>query len=191
MLGELLQKYAAANIPVTEGSISLDQMNFFYDFLNNKGREVRTILEIGFNGGLSSALFLAANKNINVVSIDIGAHDYVLKAKQWIDQTFPHRHTLIVGNSLDVLIQMELTFNSYKPDMVFVDGGHTDNIPYLDLYNLHRIIKGRTWVFVDDVCPAEPAVVEAVRKIVKEEKYAVLGQNVTKDRGWVLLKKLE
>ena len=191
MLGNLLQSYAAANIPVTEGSISLDQMNFFHDFLNNKGREVRTILEIGFNGGLSAALFLAANRNIHVISIDIGAHDYVLKAKHWIDKTFPHRHTLIIGDSQEVLPRFEFTFNSYKPDMVFIDGGHTDDIPYKDLFNVHRIIKGRCWVFVDDVCPAEPAVVEAVKRILKEEKYAVLGQNTTKDRGWVLLKKLE
>lgn len=189
-LPHLLQKWVAANPNVTEGSVSPDQINWFWDFLRGKGNEVKTILEIGFNAGLSACAFLEARKNINVLSVDLAAHDYAIPAKAWIDRVWPARHMLLVGDSVDVLAQVRRTFPEYKPDLIFVDGAHHGDIPLIDLMNAYALARPDTWIILDDVSENEPDVIKALKTCLTKEKFAILGQFKGKDRSWVLMKKL-
>ncbi len=65
----------------------------------------KRILEIGFHAGHSAMTFLS-NTDIDatVTSIDIGFHvDYLPTAKIFIDRMFPGRHTLVLGDSREIL----------------------------------------------------------------------------------------
>ncbi len=57
----------------------------------------KQICEIGFNAGFSSYAFLIADPETRVTSFDIGKHRYLHFAKEFVDQEFPGRHTLVLG----------------------------------------------------------------------------------------------
>ena len=65
-----------------------------------ENNNIKNILEIGFNAGHSSCLFLEFNKNCNVLSFDIGLHDYFKVGIEYIREKFNSRNYLfIIGNS--------------------------------------------------------------------------------------------
>ena len=74
------------NCNITEGYIEQvpEQVQKLKDLVNNN--KIKNILEIGFNAGHSSCLFLEKNKQCNVISFDIATHDYVHIGKQYIDK---------------------------------------------------------------------------------------------------------
>ncbi|MEX0596292.1 MAG: class I SAM-dependent methyltransferase, partial [Candidatus Paceibacterota bacterium] len=113
--------------------------------LNNK---CENILEIGFNCGHSSALFLA-NSNANVVSFDLGEHAHVNHCKQIIDNMFPNRHQLILGDSLKTIPEY-IKNNSSKFDIIFIDGGHSFECAASDIYNCQYFVNDNTIVILDD-----------------------------------------
>jgi len=106
-------------------------------------------MEIGFNAGHSAELFLSSNKNINLVSFDIGMHGYVKLGKQFIDKTYPDRHTLIIGNSLDTVPEY-FKKNNKKFDLIFIDGGHEYNVAKGDILNCKNLAHDKTTVIMDD-----------------------------------------
>ncbi len=106
-----------------------------------------SILEIGFNIGCSSDSFLSMFKDCQVTSVDLGEHPYVLGAKNVIDGIYFHRHKLILGDSTKII---PLIDSSNKFDFIFIDGGHYDNIPFLDLENCKRLAHENTIVVMDD-----------------------------------------
>ena len=68
--------------------------------------------------------------------------------KSEIDNKYPDRHTLIIGNSLDTIPKFN---NDKKYDLIFIDGGHEYNISYNDLKNCKRLAHSDTLVIMDDV----------------------------------------
>lgn len=190
---QLFQAWLAQNpdLKDQEGSCNPGQIDFFWAFLRQQ-TEIKNILEIGFNSGLSAAAFLEARSDIRLVSVDIGVHTYVLRAKQWLERLFPGRHMLVIGDSLDVLPQMEHRFPGFVPDLVWVDGGHDGDVPYMDICNACKLVGKTGLILVDDVQPHHVAVCNGVNRALKEKKVALVGQWATQDqsRGWALLKKL-
>jgi hypothetical protein len=47
---------------------------------------IKSVLEIGFNAGHSSEIFLSSNAAAHVLSFDLGIHDYVAPAKRFLDE---------------------------------------------------------------------------------------------------------
>jgi predicted O-methyltransferase YrrM len=190
---QLFQAWLAQNpdLKDQEGSCNPGQIDFFWGLLKQIP-EIKNILEIGFNSGLSAAAFLEGRSDIRMISVDIGVHTYVLRAKQWLERLYPGRHMLVIGDSLDVLPQMEFRFPGFVADMCFVDGCHDGLGPYMDIVNATKIVKKDGYILVDDVQPHHVAVVNGVNRALKEGKVALLGQWNTSDnsRGWALLKKL-
>lgn len=123
------------------------QSNFLKNITNNKN--IKNVMEIGFNGGHSAELFLSSNKNINLVSFDIGEHEYVKLGKQFIDKTYPGRHKLIIGDSLKTVPEYSKTVNK-KFDLIFIDGGHDYNTAKSDLINCKNLSHDKTIVIMDD-----------------------------------------
>jgi hypothetical protein len=103
------------------------------------------ILEIGFNAGHSSNLFLKES-NSTVVSFDINEHTYTQYSKIYIDYVYPDRHTLVIGDSTKTIPEfIDSTF-----DVIFIDGGHDYHIAKQDLENCKRFAHKDTIVIMDD-----------------------------------------
>ena len=186
---ELISSWSNSDIKPTEGSCSRVQIDYFRAFLE-KNTSVKTILEIGFNGGLSSAAFLSARSDIHVVSIDLGEHDYVLRAKQWIDKEFPDRHMLFIGNSLMAFPQLLQMFPSFSPDLIFIDGGHDAPVPASDLTYALELARLDTWICIDDTVEWMIDIMSAINTAVNQERMAILDKQRDDIHGWVICKKI-
>jgi predicted O-methyltransferase YrrM len=111
-----------------------------------RGPKVKTAMEIGFNAGHSADVFLGANPSLHLTSFDLGSHDYVTAAKEYIDKTYPSRHTLVLGDSTTTIPAHKQT--TY--DLIFIDGGHEYEIAKADLLNCRRFAHEDTIVIMDD-----------------------------------------
>jgi O-methyltransferase len=115
-----------------------------------KSDSVKNIMEIGFNAGHSAEIILQSNKNAKLVSFDLGYYGYNLVAKEYIDTTFPGRHTLILGNSVTEVPKFTLENPNAKFDIIFVDGGHEYSVANSDLENCFKLAHKDTIVILDD-----------------------------------------
>ena len=109
-------------------------------------KNVKSVLEIGFNAGHSTEIFLK-NKVSKVVSFDLGEHFYVKEVKNYIDYTYPGKHTLILGDSTKTIP----CYPEEKFDLIFIDGGHQLEIARQDLLNCKRFAHSETILVMDDI----------------------------------------
>jgi len=117
------------------------------DITNTPGIRV---MEIGFNAGHSADVFLKNNKNLTLVSFDIGEHGYVRIAKGYIDSAYPNRHTLILGDSRVTVPNYIKANGDQKFDVIFIDGGHDYQIANSDVENCMKLAHKDTVVLLDD-----------------------------------------
>lgn len=175
------------NFTIKEGYIGKDQAEFLKNFIND--HDIKNVMEIGFNAGVSSSVMLSANKAVRVTSFDIGEHSYVQDAKKTIDTLFPGRHVLVIGDST---ITVPVYETDQVFDMVFVDGGHDGLVPELDIKNACKFVRDGGYIIVDDFCTwYGKDVITSVNTCVREN--VVIVENGPHygdgDRAWVVLKK--
>ena len=108
------------------------------------------VMEIGFNAGHSAEIFLKNNDTINLTSFDIEGWNYVLTAKEYIDNTYPNRHTLIIGDSRITIPKYVNSNKDKKFDVIFIDGGHDYQIVKADIENCYYLAHKDTIVIIDD-----------------------------------------
>jgi len=108
------------------------------------------VMEIGFSAGHSAEIFLQNNPNLMLTSFDLGLHNYVRFAKQYIDLTYPNRHTLIIGNSTMTIPTFINQNKDRKFDVIFIDGGNEYEIVKADLANCFLLAHKDTIVIMDD-----------------------------------------
>jgi len=144
---------------ISEGYTAQDraQTGFFIDLIHSF--TPKRILEIGFNSGHSSVSLLSASApGSEVVSFDLGEHYYVDHAKAFVDARFAGRHTLIKGNSIETVAKYIADnkgsgsgSGSGAFDLMFIDGGHYDDIPLRDCINCMSLAHENTIVVIDDI----------------------------------------
>ena len=135
----------------TEGSSSQEQQ----DYLRLLARQLhaRWIGEIGFNAGISSLAFLSGNSRLKVISFDIGCHQVVRHAKEFIDQHYMGRHELVIGDSKLTVPKYAREHPEISFDLVFIDGGHDLMTASADIANLRLLCNPGAGIVVDDLTP--------------------------------------
>ena len=108
------------------------------------------VMEIGFNAGHSAETFLQNNPLLDLVSFDLGDHDYITTSKSYIDATYPGRHTLILGGSRETVPRFIADNKDVKFDVIFIDGGHQYEIATADIENCFHLAHKDTIVMLDD-----------------------------------------
>jgi predicted O-methyltransferase YrrM len=136
------------NIEINEGFSQ--QIPWQIDDLNLLAKGAKKIIEIGFNAGHSSELFLNLSSEITVVSFDLGYYNSVSVGKEYIDKKYPGRHTLILGDSTQTVPKYTKENPNMKFDFIFIDGGHEYNISKADLNNCRMLAGDNTIVAIDD-----------------------------------------
>ena len=174
---------AAETYHIVEGSVNDGQIAFLTEFVRT--RRISSVLEIGFNGGLSAATFLGARQQLRMVSVDLGAWEYVARAKELVDARFPDRHVLHIGDSTQIVPTLP---RDALVDLAFVDGGHEDPVPLADLENVLPLVRDGGWVIMDDYCPAygSKGVIAAWDDVVRRGLVRQVGVFASGDRGWAV-----
>jgi len=167
-----------SNYYIYEGYTAQDrtQSEFFSNLV--RPYAAKRMLEIGFNSGHSCiTLMSSGTPDCTMVSFDLGEHYYVDNAKVFVDATFPNRHTLIKGNSLEMIPKYAEEHPNETFDVIFIDGGHYTDVPLQDLINCMALAHKNTLVVMDD--------------IVLVNKKAIKNWNHSPNYGWTLLRDCE
>jgi mannosyltransferase OCH1-like enzyme len=162
---------------------NLNNYNEFLEFENKRynlfyyGRQSYNILEIGFNGGHSTLLYLISNPYSKIQLFDIGEHKYSKSCFEYLNKEFPNRLNIIWGDSTKTLEDFK---THIKYDFIHIDGGHTRYIAETDFYNCKELSDNDTLVLIDDT-QSEPllSLFEdfIFNKFVKNEKLEYYTQN--------------
>jgi len=108
-------------------------------------KNIKKVMEVGFNSGFSTLLMLISNRNITVNCFDLGEHAYMLPCYNKIKEFFGDRLNLTVGDSTKTLPEINDTY-----DLIHIDGGHCDEVANSDIINSYRLSKHRTILIMDD-----------------------------------------
>ena len=108
-------------------------------------KNIKNVMEIGFNSGFSSLLMLLTNPNINLTCFDLGDHRYTMPCYEKIKETFGDRINIIIGDSTVTLQYINKVY-----DLIHIDGGHSAEVAYNDIINSYRLSKKGTILIMDD-----------------------------------------
>ena len=119
-------------------------------FLPNIDKTVHNVLEIGFLAGHSAEMFLKMNSYVNVTSVELGAFQSVACGKKYIDKNYPKRHTLLKGDSNEIIpIFVENT--NIKFDIILIDGSYEEKVVRADIMNCKKLAHENTLLIINNV----------------------------------------
>jgi predicted O-methyltransferase YrrM len=127
----------------TYTDLYLNKVKNISNLLFNKN--IKNVLEIGFNSGFSALLMLISNPNIHLTCYDIGLHKYTLPCYLKLKELFPDRINIVIGDST---IMLKENNNIY--DLIHIDGSHKTEDAESDIRNSFRLSKHGTILIMDD-----------------------------------------
>jgi len=115
-------------------------------------KNIKNVLEIGFNTGEISGFLLHKLPEVEVTSIEYNENIYSWYAKAFIDELFPTRHIMLTGLPHEVINLIHFKqLILFKYDMIVINS----NCP--NLYNIISKIKEysheQTIIIINKVCP--------------------------------------
>jgi SAM-dependent methyltransferase len=138
---------------IYEGGASGEEATYPQNLARQSGSV--TIAEISFNIGFSSIAFLESSPEATVLSFELDRRAAVEFAKGFVDERYPGRHELVIGDSrTTVPVYADTKGGCF--DLVFVDGGHEYEIAAADIENARRLSKPGGLIVVDDLIPWFP-----------------------------------
>ena len=111
---------------------------------------ISNILEIGFLAGHSADMFLKINDTVKVTSIDMCAFQSVQCGKKYIDQHYPARHTLVRGESSEILPSF-IQSTTEKFDIILIDGSYEEKTVLSDIILCRAIATENTLLIINNV----------------------------------------
>jgi len=138
-----------------DGLIEGGATHLEFEFLSKIGETAGEgiVCQTGLNYGTSALAFMCAS-TVRVFSFDLGEHNYVNKTHELLNRRFHGRHHLTLGDSVKTLqhaVAGEGPLKAHeKCNLVFVDGGHTQDVAKADLENFARLAAPGALVVVDD-----------------------------------------
>lgn len=169
----------------TEGHMVKEQARFVSQLMA-RYPWVTDVMEIGFNAGHSSYLFLSSRPDVRVVSFDLGDHDYVGLAKGLIDRRFPGRHELVLGDSRTTVPAFAREHPDRRFDLAFIDGGHDYEVAKADIANCRALATPKTIVLMDDLDPSKSYGVGPVRAWTEAIADGMVEQTAILEEGFPL-----
>jgi len=153
-----------------EGGSEIEQCKYFMDLLISTP-QIKIVLEIGFNTGVSAAYFLSSRDDVIVISVDIGEHKYVNDCKKLINTHFPGRHTLLIGDSKKIIPEL-IKLGQIIPDLIFIDGDHMAPTPLIDARNCLALANTNTILVMDDtnLLNGWAGVLDAMCELIKNKE---------------------
>lgn len=153
-----------------EGGSEIEQCKYFMDLLISTP-QIKIVLEIGFNTGVSAAYFLSSRDDVIVISVDIGEHKYVNDCKKLINTHFPGRHTLLIGDSKKIIPEL-IKLGQIIPDLIFIDGDHMAPTPLIDARNCLAMGHKDTIYVMDDtnIINGWAGVLDAMCELVRNKE---------------------
>ncbi|HEX4722035.1 MAG TPA: class I SAM-dependent methyltransferase [Pseudonocardiaceae bacterium] len=135
-----------------EGGASVEEALYLRNI--TRVTEARAVVEIGFNVGFSAIAFLESGPDVTVVSFELDRRHGVELAKDFVDERYPGRHELVIGNSVrTVPAFVDSDGRAGTFDIAFVDGGHEYEVASSDIQNACRLVRPGGIVVVDDLTP--------------------------------------
>lgn len=137
-----------------EGNIFMTQHTNYTDTFINKAKNlsnmvlnknIKNVMEIGFNSGFSTLLMLLTNPNMCISCFDLGEHTYTRPCYEKLKETFKDRINITFGDSTETLENV-----NDKYDLIHIDGGHSTEVANSDIINSYRLSKQRTILIMDD-----------------------------------------
>jgi predicted O-methyltransferase YrrM/enamine deaminase RidA (YjgF/YER057c/UK114 family) len=108
-------------------------------------KNIKNVMEIGFNSGFSTLLMLISNPNICISCFDLGEHKYTIPCYEKLKETFGDRINITIGDSTKTLQNVNNTY-----DLIHIDGGHATEVAESDIINSYRLSKQGTILIMDD-----------------------------------------
>ena len=108
-------------------------------------KNIKSVMEIGFNSGFSSLLMLLTNNTVCINCYDLGCHKYTLPCYEKLKETFGKRINITIGDSTQTLKNVNDTY-----DLIHIDGGHATEVANSDIINSYRLSKKGTILIMDD-----------------------------------------
>ena len=118
------------NIDSKINELIYKQMNHF-----SLGQNATNIMEIGFNAGHSSLLYLLSNPKSKLTIFDLCEHKYTLPCFEYLQSVFPNRLEIFSGDSTKTVLQFYNMNPDTKFDLIHIDGAHFGDTPNKDFYN--------------------------------------------------------
>ena len=138
-----------------EGNIFMihNTINYTDIFLNKSknisnmvlNKNIKNVMEIGFNSGFSTLLMLLTNPNICISCFDLGEHKYTMPCYEKLKETFKDRINITLGDSTKTLQNVNDNY-----DLIHIDGGHSTEVADSDIINSYRLSKRGTILIMDD-----------------------------------------
>ena len=98
---------------------------FWSRLLRGMSTPPATVCETGFGAGHSSLLFLLALPHVRVHAFDHGLAKHTIPAHDWLDERYPDRLLLYLGDSYVTVPQLVDYYPDVRCNVVHVDGSKT------------------------------------------------------------------